>query len=260
MNFKCQVDSIDQLTSLAAADRHSILIDGPKGCGKTYLSKLYASKVGAYDYVSVDPNVQAIKDTLDSCFNLDQKIVVCIENLDSGMLSASYTLLKFLEEPRSNVYIVVTCRNIRKVPDTIISRSACVSVSPPILSDIDDYSRVKDDIKYTRLSKKDIWRCVRTFGDVDLVYSMSPEQLDYYSYLDPKTIFKDSIANITWMLGHYKDNSETPLEFVIRYILCSTQDMYVRKICAQCVSDLLSARIAKHAVLAKFAFEGKYGE
>ena len=94
---------------------------------------------------------------------------------------------------------------------------------------------MKDSVKYNRCKSKDVWRCVRTFKDVDLIYSFSPEQFDFYTTLDTGTVFNDTIANITWRLGHYPDNTETPIEFVIRYIMCNTSDKHLIKICTECV-------------------------
>jgi len=259
ITFRCQSESVNQLNNLASYDRHSILVDGPDGCGKTYLCRYYSNLVNADDFVVVDPSVNSIRDTLNECYNLDHNIVVCIENLDKGSVAASYTLLKFLEEPKTNVYTIVTCVNIRYVPDTIISRCSCISVSPPISYDIDEYSRLKDDRKYKQLSTRPIWKCVRTFKDVDLIYNMKPEHVDYYQSLEPERLFKDNVSNLTWNLGHYPDGSETPIDLVIRYILCNTSDKHLIQTCNECYRDMLSARVAKHAVLAKFVFEGKYG-
>jgi len=261
MNFKCQENSILQLDDLSNYDRHSVLIEGPSGCGKTYLANMYARKCRCEDILRADPNVQSVRSTLEACYNIEYNVAVCIENLDSGVPAASYALLKFLEEPRTNVYIIVTCANIKQVPDTIVSRSAVVSVGPPIDSDIALYGSTKDDTKYKILSKDNIWKCVSTFKDVDSVFNMTVDQISYFEYIQSSLMkFKDSISNLVWSIGHYKDGSETPLDMVIRYILCNTNDDYIRRSCISCMKDLSTGRIAKHAVLSKFVFECKYGQ
>ena len=113
----------------------------------------------------------------------NNKVVICVENLDCGVVSASYTLLKFLEEPLPNVYIVITCRNVKHVPDTIISRSAVVNTCPPVDIDISSYSLSKNPARFKELQNTLIWRCVRTFKDAETVLNMTSSQLSYFQNL-----------------------------------------------------------------------------
>ena len=94
---------------------------GPEGCGKSYLARQFAIKLGVDDFALVEPTVAGIREISDLCSEITTPIVICIENLDTGVVAASYTLLKFLEEPRKNVHVVVTARNIKHLPDTIPS-------------------------------------------------------------------------------------------------------------------------------------------
>lgn len=260
MVFVCQKFSLEELKKLADNDRHSILIEGPSGCGKTYLAKQYAKMLFISDFMEVLPKVNDIRESVDSCNQLDNNIVLCIENLDKGVAGASYTLLKSLEEPFPNIYIVITCTNINDVPDTIISRSTVVSVSAPIDADLDLFSRSVNSEKYMRLQHSDIWKCVRTFNDANTVLNMSDEHLAYFEQIRILSTFKDSVSNIVWSLGHFEDKEETPLEIVIRYIMELVNTNHVRKAGIQCISDILQGRIAKHAALSKFVFECKYCE
>ena len=260
MNFTCQQAAISDLSSLAERRRHSVLIEGVEGSGKTYLAQHYAKLLDISDVQIVEPNVQSIKSTIEACYKIDNEVVLCIENLDTGVAAVSYALLKFLEEPNPNIYIVVTCRNINRVPDTIISRSVCVLTSPPIDSDIAIYASNKDNTKFTELRTRHIWSCIRTFKDVDIVLSMTSQQIEYFNSLSSMMGFKDTVSNMMWKLGHYPDNSETPIEIVIRYIVELSDSSHIRQAGIQCLSDLSNSRIASHAVLAKFLFECKYCE
>lgn len=260
MNLKFQESAIHELELLANSDRHSVLIEGPVGCGKSFLAKQYGKLLNVVDFASVTPTVQGIRDALNASYNLTSPVVFCIENLDTGVLGASYTLLKFLEEPTQNVYIVVTCRNRFNVPDTIISRSTCVTVASPIDRDVNDYAELKDIVKYRQLSEHAVWKGVKTLNDVEEVFRLTPQQLTYFQNLTTTLHFKDTVANIIWQLGHFEDNTETNLQFVLNYIIAITKSDSVRTHAIECVKDLLKSRIASHAVLAKFVFECKYGE
>lgn len=260
MNFLCQQDAMSDLSTLSDNDRHSILICGAAGCGKTYLAHQYAKLLNIEDFQVIQPTVQVIKDTIDTCHNLDHPIVLCIENLDTGVPAASYTLLKFLEEPTHNVYIVVTCRNVNNLPDTILSRSVCVVSSPPVDADLVEYARSKNASRYAELKNYTIWKCVRTFNDVDTVLNLNQTQVEYFNSLSNVLSFNDSVSNLMWKLGHYQDNTETPIELVIRYLIETSDSDTIRKAGITCISELASARIASHAVIAKFLFECKYCE
>lgn len=260
MEFVSQVEALKQLQSLRQADRHSVLIEGVAGCGKTYLAKQYANMVGIEDFQIVEPNVQSIRDAIDTCMVMDNKVVLCIENLDTGVPAASYTLLKFLEEPTSNVWVVVTCRNINKVPDTIISRSAVVNVSPPLVKDIELFSQTKHASRYPIVSKRSVWGCVRTFGDADTVLRMTDSQLDYFDSLRGFFMNLQPVSTMMWTIVHYTDNTETPVELVIRFLSYINNDPYIQKCAIQCLKDMTQSNIAQHICIAKFCFDTKYGK
>ena len=260
LNFLCQSEAISQLKLLKEYNRQSILIEGCTGCGKTYLAGQFASMVGVSDFQIVEPKVDAIRKSIETCIQLNEPIVLCIENLDCGVPAASYSLLKFLEEPYPKVYIVVTCRNIRNIPDTIISRSAVVTIAPPTDWDLAVFGSNVDSSKLSTLSKTAIWKCARTFSDVSTIFNMNQEQLSYFATLSNLNNSKDSVSSIVWKLGHYEDNSETPVEIAIRYIMNDINLPFVNKCGIECIRDLNSGRVAQHAILAKFVFNLKYCE
>lgn len=260
MEFSCQKEAIAELTKLSQSNRQSILINGPSGCGKSYLSQQYANMIGAEDYVSIEPKVTEIREALDSFTTLSNKIVVEVKNLELGVLAASYTLLKSLEEPLSHVFIVITCRNMQKVPDTIISRSATVIVSPPTLSDIDAYGDSKDKLKYANASSRLVWQCARSFSDADAILAMTPDELTYYESLSEVCKFKESVSSLVWKISHYDSGQPCNVELSIRCIMELMHSPFVTKCGIDCIRDLNQGRIAQHAILSKFVFNAKFCE
>ena len=260
MQFKSQNEALQELIKLAKVKRQSILIEGSKGCGKSWLCKEYANMLGVKDYSVVAPKVAEIREALDSCSSLSTPVVLCIENLDLGVAAASYTLLKSLEEPISNLYILITCRNMQMVPDTIISRSAVVNVGPPTVADIDLYGEQKNRLKFNTIKQRLVWQCVRSFSDADAALDMANEEIDYYESLSELCHFKDSISNMTWTIGHYPSGKENNIELTIRAIMELMHKPFITRIGIDCIRDLNMGRIAQHAVLAKFLFNAKYCE
>lgn len=262
MNLSCQSTAINELQNLASRDRHALLIEGVSGSGKTYLAKEYAKMLGVADFAIVKSTVQDIRNCADTSYNLESKVVFCIENLDSGVAGASYTLLKFLEEPRENVYVVVTCCNIHGVPDTIVSRSSVVTVSAPTFSDLDLFSRSYPSERQKILSERPGMRAaLRNLLDVD--YCMNLTSTSYCDHLDSLVQLvksNKSVSDIVWSIGHYPDNTEIPVKFAIKYIISNTKDEIVKKHGIRCIYELDSSRVAAHAVLSRFVLDCKYGD
>lgn len=259
MQLMCQLEGCQELRILADANRHSILISGVDGCGKTYMARQYAHMLGIHDFQLIEPKVQNIKDTISDCYRITTPIVISIENLDMGMLSASYALLKFLEEPLSNVYIVVTCRNIKHIPDTIISRSNVITLAPPTSDDLVSYAKEIDSRQFDMIKNMDIWGCARTFNDVDYILKLNSAQLNYFQSLPSILNSKESISSISWKLQKYPDGTATPIDLVIRYIMNTSSSEYIWKMGHECLQDMAMGRISTYAILAKFLLECKYG-
>ena len=260
MVAKNQKSALEELTQFSENNIHTIIIEGPEGCGKTYLAKQYAKMLNVSDFILVQPKVADIRQAVDSCIAIKSPMVLCIENLDLGVSSAAYTLLKFLEEPIPTAYIVVTCRNIMNVPDTIISRCAVTTVTTPIVSDIITYAEQQNPDKYLSTKKSKLWSCARTFKDANTILNLTSEQQEYFKSLTSMVSFSDSISNMMWKLGHYPDKSETPIDLVMRYIVSITKSEHTKRAAIECISNLSTSKIATHAILAKFLFESKYTE
>lgn len=260
MIFDCEIHPLDELAELCRANRQSVLIEGRQGSGKTYLSQQYANMLLIDDFVSVSPKVSDIRDALDSCSQLQTRVMLCIENLDLGVAAAAYTLLKSLEEPSPNVYIVITCRNIKIIPDTIISRSAVISTGVPTLSDIDAYGRYKDELRYEIIKDRLVWRCARSFTDAENILAMTNDQIAYYESLADVCQFNDNISNLIWSISHYPDNQLCNIELAIRSIMELMHSRFITMCGIDCLKELSANRIAQHAVLAKFLFNAKYCE
>lgn len=258
MKFCCQNQALKFLHNFAELDRHSILISGCSGSGKTYLAKQYSKFVGAQEFFSVPSTVSAIRDGIDSCYMRDSKTVMCVENLDKGVLGASYTILKFLEEPISKIYVVITCENVKGVPDTILSRSTEAPISGPTYSDITQYGESKNYEKFKNISSN-LRSCLKSFKDVDLILNLSDQKLEYFHTFDGLR-FKDPVSTIVWNIGHFPDNSETPIDIVIRYIMIYHKTLHEQRCSVQCLNDLNTGRIAKHAILSKYCMDMKYTE
>lgn len=257
-SFDCQSEAIGQLQELAAAKSHSILLCGQHGCGKTYLAKYYANLLSIIDFQVVLSTVGDLQTMMDTTYALNTPVVICVENLDDGVAGAAYTLLKFLEEPCDLIYVVVTCTNIRQIPETIASRCAVVNVNEPRSSDILKFANSIDESAARHILPRRLWSCIRSFSDVNQILKLTPDQLTYFASLPEIFDTRKPISQLMWDLGHYPDNSPAPIELVMRYLLAINHKPDIRDIILSCLVDLDNANIAKHVVLASMCMQIKY--
>ena len=257
MEFINQKEALQDLNRYADSHRQAILINGTEGCGKTYLAKQYSRILNIDDYQLVYPKIDNIRDTIQSCYDIANPVVVCIENMDLGVVGVSYAILKFLEEPKSNIYIVITCRNIRQVPDTIISRCVTIDVPPMVASDLQAYADIKypSELKLVRQDEK-LWRCVKSIPDMVKLSTLTPEQISYITSTVGLINLSTSVSNIVWKLQKFPDNTPTPIEVIVRYLMYSNSS-WVHS-CLDCLNALALGRLGSHAVLSRLVLELKY--
>lgn len=253
MKLQNQEDAIKELHTLADSDRHSILIEGSSGCGKSYLAKKYSEFLGITDCYFIDPTVSSIKDLWDKCYEISSPFVACIENLDLGSRNASYTLLKILEEPRNNVYIVVTCRNCYNIPATILSRSCVINVPPVFLNDIQLYIQEMNSPNVSLFSTM-----FRNLRDINEFSKLDSSKVNYISEVCKDFDYKLPVSDVVWKLGHYSDNTPTDLILMISCIVAYAKEDRIRQYGIACIKALSESKISSSAVLAKFVFDCKY--
>lgn len=116
-----------------------IIIKGPSGYGKTYLSKYIANHYGM-DYMQLDYKVDTIRKLVSSSNN-NNNVLYHFRDFDKSSPAAKAALLKIAEETPKGVKIVVTT-SAYNLLDTLISRAYVLDMVPYNSEDIDEYSKV----------------------------------------------------------------------------------------------------------------------
>lgn len=254
-----QLQALEQLKHLSELRKHNILISGISGCGKTYLAKQYANMLGIADFYMLSPSVSNLRAIIDTTIKQTTDIVVCIENLDSAVLSASYTILKFLEEPYPHVYIVITCKDTYSIPDTILSRSVQVSVAPCTHADIVQYMQAVNGTAYDSVQNAAVISKLHNYIEANTLLSLTKPNIEYLNSLCRGLNTKLPVASLVWDIGHFADGSPIPIRFSLYCIqIAYSTNTFVQKLCIQCLNELDASTIAQHAMLSNMILQLKY--
>lgn len=258
MDLICQRSAKEKLRELKNC--HSILIEGPQGSGKTYLAKQWADENHILDFVSIKNKAADIRELLEQSYARNEPVIYCVENLDKGSPSASAALLKFLEEPTTYVYIIVTVESRYGVPETILSRAQSVEVVPPSKSDINQYAMNLDQKKYNQYAITNIWKAVRSFKDVKYLFSLTLDQVKFYQDIGKQLSRNKSVYEMSWAISKFpKTNDNTDLRFVLQCIYSQVQnDERVKRHTLEALSSLDNIAISNNQILAKYLFDFKY--
>lgn len=246
MEFQNQKSAIYELKHLASADCHSILLHGESGCGKSWLSKKYQSMIKADDFIQLYAKMQDIKDFISNVYQFPSRAVVCIENIDCGVDGVAQAILKLLEEPPKNIYLIVTARHARNVPNTILSRTSTIFIQQFKFDDLLLYAKEKYGLKADSM-KQDLYLFCKNPDDVDYIMSLQQNDLEYIKVLSDHISSKNPVATTVWKIQQLPSGTKIPMQFIIRSLYNGVSDKF-KPIVLQYESDIDSG-VPNHVIL-----------
>lgn len=159
----------DQLTNFCAKPSHALMLLGPVGAGKLYISRYVATQildlsVDALDqypyYLEVQTTnsnvpIEAIRNLkafvqLKTTGTKPIRRVVIIENAETMTTEAQNALLKVLEEPPADTVIILNTTSQHALLPTIISRSVHVQIKKPLQKDVMQHFATEDSTQVKR--------------------------------------------------------------------------------------------------------------
>lgn len=118
--MKGQESLIKQIQTLIESNKmpHSILLAGPEGCGKKTLSRKIAGWMHLELHEIEDKiSAESLEETLEK-----QAFMLYSINCSAQDIKAQNSLLKLLEEPRKNMFIVLRATSLLNVLNTVQNR------------------------------------------------------------------------------------------------------------------------------------------
>lgn len=125
---------------------HAYLFTGPRGVGKTSIARILAHEVNGLEYdeevtntdiIEIDAasnrrieEIRELREKIYTSPNSSKYKVYIIDEVHMLTNESFNALLKILEEPPSHVIFILATTEIRKVPDTIVSRTQRFTFKP----------------------------------------------------------------------------------------------------------------------------------
>ena len=255
--FNNQKTALAEIKSLAQSEIRSILISGSSGCGKTYLAKVLSDTRKCDDFIIVDPKMQDVREAMYD-IRSDSRYTICIENLDTGVTGVSNAILKFVESPKENVTVVITCRRRDLILETIRSRCTEVRVSPLSKQDLEEYVTNRYPAFQKVISIDDVWSAVTSTTDIDWLSKLTDSQLRVFPELFGVAMSASPVNTITWKLSKFSDGTAIDPNFMMKYLMKASKDPRISDIFRRCLDDM-DMSIPYHAALANAVISIKYG-
>lgn len=148
------VEAIANMVSDKETCPHAFLLHGPTGCGKTTISRIIASSLGAYDmsYREIDSadfrgidSIREIRKQSQFLPMTGDSIVWLIDECHKLTNDAQNALLKILEDTPSHVYFILATTEPQKLLPTIKGR--CSSFQMNVLNDSEMLKLLRSIVK-----------------------------------------------------------------------------------------------------------------
>ena len=182
-----------------------VIITGQKGQGKTELVK-YISKKLKYSLVEFGIKIDEIREMIEIAYKQTEPIIYLIQNADKMSINAQNSLLKLVEEPPQQAFIIMELQQIENTLETIKSR--CQEIKVEMYSEL-EIEEMINIIKSVSTEEKNIIKKVaENYYQIEKLIEYNP--LDFLTYVDKvyRNIYKVQSAN-SFKIGEKLDLKDT---------------------------------------------------
>ncbi|HEV2412306.1 MAG TPA: AAA family ATPase [Candidatus Saccharimonadales bacterium] len=219
------------LTSLARDLPQAIMLSGPRGVGKRYVTEKWLTRTGGFSKLRlriIEPleakkgiAIEQIRDLYRaSRAKQDEDQVFILDGADTMSLGAQNAFLKLLEEPNSSTHFVLLSHLPQQLLPTIRSRVQEVNIYPLETAQLEDFLRQT----YPKLSKEAIQQILFVSrGRIGLASLLAQDKELLDEYRNQAAVAKEFLLGskldrlkIVGNLGNDRERALTILELVVQ--------------------------------------------
>lgn len=124
-----------------------IIIEGAEGSGRLSFSKIIMKMLNATGII-VGNSIADVRTTIENCYQNVNKTVYIFRDCDDMSVQAKNALLKVVEEPPNNCYIIMTCTDLNNILTTLKSRASILKMEPYTEEQLLELNDDREIIKY----------------------------------------------------------------------------------------------------------------
>ncbi|MGM9544208.1 MAG: hypothetical protein ACI3T9_04430 [Romboutsia timonensis] len=201
---------LQQFNELKDLPALTILL-GPKGSGRTFLSKVVTKQRG-YAYIIVNNKISDIRKMIEDTVALERPTVYYISDADNLTTQAANAMLKIAEEPPKNLYIMMGLTGVDSTLSTIVSRGTIFRIEPYTRCQLLEYGVLDDRIV----------NCANNIGEIIEYVNNDFDKSYKFAELVYNNILKVSTGNafkISGNIAFKPDDKGIPVELFFNIFL-----------------------------------------
>lgn len=207
-----------------------ILFQGGRGWGKKQLAKEVA-KILNTDLVMFDNKVDDLRECIKLAYEQTSPILYVLTGGDTMSVAAKNSILKLIEEPPKNAYIIMLVKNEETIISTIKSRAYFLRMDSYSQEELKQYLATKDH-SFTEDEINKVLQVCCCPGDIEIL--LLPESKELLELVDKliENIDKVTLSNLLKLSKKFKlnDNSEgMDLELFLGCLQYTLYQHYLQK-------------------------------
>lgn len=135
-----------RLQQYLARPGQTLMLTGNDGVGLHTVARYLAAEIASTNTIDISPSLHDKQktaiinaDDISQLFDIvrdrrSQPLVIIIDDADNTAPGVFERILKIIEEPVANLHYIFTTHHVEQIPPTILSRSATITVLPPLAS------------------------------------------------------------------------------------------------------------------------------
>lgn len=186
-----QSNLLRQIDRLFYADKfpHFCIIAG-NGSREMVATYICNRRMQYAKYKLPDIKIETVRSMIEDAYTTQDEMFIIIPDADTMSVNAKNALLKVVEEPPKNVYIIMLLSDISNTLDTIKSRAFVFNMERYTLSELREYVESKYDIVAEKAKNLMVVVC-ETPDEIDMLANTNV--LDFYDFVE---LVVDNISEV----------------------------------------------------------------